>query len=104
MNYESLTINSGATLKLREYCARGLPFIYAYNDSDFINFKYSLKIENNETLVNINEVIDFYNSIKNENYIKEMREYAEKNLTWYAKMKPIIEKINKLSKERKVRG
>jgi len=38
--------------------------------------------------------------IKNENYIEEMRQYAEENLIWEAKMKPVIEKINELIEER----
>jgi len=70
-------------------------------DFDFNNFKYSMKIDSNEKPVNIKEVIEFYNSIKNEHYIEEMRQYAEDNLTWDAKMKPVIEKINELIEERK---
>jgi hypothetical protein len=90
-----------SALKNREYCARGIPFIIASEDKDFPkNFKYVHRISQDEKPVNINEVIDFYNSIKNENYIEEMRKYAEKNLTWDVKMKPVIEKINELIKER----
>lgn len=74
-----------------EYCAREIPFVYAYNDLDFNNFKYSLKIENDK-ISNIEKVIEFYDSIKNGNYIEEMRKYAEENLTWNKKMKPVIEK------------
>lgn len=95
-----IDLEYASTLKLREYCARGIPFVYAYNDFDFDDFKYSMKIESNEKPVNINDIIIFYNSIKNENYIEEMRKYAEENLTWDAKMKPVIEKINELIKER----
>lgn len=95
-----INLEKASTLKLREYCARGIPFVYAYNDEDFIDFKYSLKIESNEKPININKIIEFYNSIKNENYIEKMRKYAEENLTWNAKMKPVIEKITKLIEER----
>jgi hypothetical protein len=95
-----IDLEYASTLKLREYCARGIPFVYAYNDFDFNNFKYSMKIDSNESPVNIDKIIEFYNSIKNENYIEEMRKYAEENLTWDAKMKPVIEKINELIKER----
>lgn len=91
----------GSTLKLREYCARGIPFVYGYNDPDFNNFEYSLKIENDETPVNIEKVIEFYDSIKNENYIEEMRKYAEENLTWDIKMKPVIDKMKELANEKK---
>lgn len=95
-----IDLKYASTLKLREYCARGIPFVYSYFDFDFNDFKYSMKIDSDEKPVDIEKVIEFYDSIKNENYIEEMRKYAEDNLTWEAKMKPVIEKINELYKER----
>lgn len=89
-------LTCGSTLKAREYCARGIPFILGYKDYGFSEeFKYIYKIQPNEAPINIDDVISFYNSIKNENYVDEMREYAENNLTWGATMKPIINEINK---------
>lgn len=84
-----------SALKNREYCARGIPFIIASDDSAFKkDFKYILKVEPNETPIDIKKVIEFYNSVKDKDYTNEMRKYAEKNLTWEAVMKPVIDAIN----------
>lgn len=83
-----------SALKSREYCARGIPFIISSDDDGFnSDFKYRLKIEPDESPVNINKIIEFYDSIKDCNYVEEMRSYAESNLTWEAVMKPVIDAI-----------
>ncbi|AEX85651.1 glycosyltransferase [Marinitoga piezophila KA3] len=87
-------LKKGAILKLREYCSRGLPFIYGYDDSDFDSFKYAFKVPNNSSIIHINEIIDFYEKFKDRDYINEIRKYAEKNLSWAVKLKPIIEKLS----------
>ncbi|MDN5343662.1 MAG: hypothetical protein PWP28_2542 [Oceanotoga sp.] len=91
-----------SALKNREYCARGIPFVIASDDSDFPeSFPYVYRISQDETPVNIEKVIKFYDSIKNKNYIEEMRKYAEKNLTWDIKMRPVIERIKELANEKR---
>lgn len=94
----------GATLKVREYCARGIPFIIAYDDCDFPeSFEFLKKFPADESIISIEEIINFYDSIikKHQNYSNEMRKFAEKNLSWEAKMKPVIEKIHELLEVRK---
>ncbi|GAB6117183.1 glycosyltransferase family 4 protein [Thermoanaerobacter brockii subsp. lactiethylicus] len=94
----------GSTLKVREYCARGIPFIIAYDDCDFTeDFEFLKKFPADESFVNIEEIISFYESIirKHPNYPEKMREFAEKNLSWEAKMKPVIKKIQELLEGRK---
>lgn len=88
-------IHEGDTLKAREYCARGIPFVIGYNDSDFKeNFKYILRTESNEDFIDINKILDFYNGVyKDKNIRDNMRVYAEKNLTWKSKLELIINKI-----------
>lgn len=87
-------LTCGCTLKVREYCARGIPFIVGYIDNGFkSNFDYMLKIEANESDVDIYKIIEFYDSIKDHDYIKEMREYAEEYLTWEATMESMINLI-----------
>ena len=50
------------TLKNREYAARGIPFIYSEMDSDFDNQPYILKAPANEEPIDIEELINFYQS------------------------------------------
>lgn len=87
-------LNDGADLKSREYCSRGIPFIFGYEDKDFSeNFKYALKVTNDSSNINIKDIIKFYKSLENNNISEEMRKYAEDNLTWNKKMKIILKKI-----------
>jgi hypothetical protein len=87
-------LKSGSTLKIREYCARGIPFVIGYRDDDFsYDFKYKYTVVGDDSSINILEIINFYNSIKNDDYIKEMRKYAKEKISWDAKMKPVISRI-----------
>ena len=47
------------TLKNREYAARGIPFVYSENDSDFDKQPYVLKIPADESPIDINKIIEF---------------------------------------------
>lgn len=92
-----------SALKNREYCARGIPFVIASEDQDFPEtFPFVYRIPKDDTPVDINQVIKWYESLIKEhpNYSMEMRKYAEQNLSWDAKMKPVIEKIKELAREK----
>lgn len=96
-------LTGGSPLKAREYCARGIPFVIAYDDWDFPEtFPFVYRIPKDDSPVDINQVIKWYESLIKEypNYSIEMRKYAEENLSWDAKMKPVIEKIKELAKEK----
>jgi len=84
-------------LKNREYCARGIPFIISFNDLDFPeDFPYIKKIPANDSAVNIEEIINFYINIEDKfpNYIENIKNYAEKNLSWEIKLKPVVDVLN----------
>jgi len=83
-------------LKNREYCARGIPFVMSFNDLDFPeDFPYIMKVPADDSAVNIEEIINFYINIKDRypNYIEGIRNYAEKNLSWETKLKPVVDVI-----------
>ncbi len=92
-------MNKVSTLKLREYCAEGLPFVYAYDDSEFDNYRFAKKFSNDDDPIDINEIVSFYNEIKTENYYEIMRDFARKNLTWDVQMKPVIDVIEEHYKD-----
>ncbi|MGB9821334.1 MAG: glycosyltransferase [Pseudothermotoga sp.] len=97
-----IRLKTGSILKSREYCARGIPFIIGYEDPDFPQiFKYVFRVPADETPVDIESVVAFYDRIKNENYALEMRKYAEEHLVWSVKLKPVVETIRKLSQDKK---
>jgi hypothetical protein len=94
-------LRAAATLKTREYCARGIPFVISYDDVDFPDdFPYMLKVPADESPVDIEQILRLYDRIKEKEFVKEMREYAEKNLSWEVKLKPVIDEINRLLDEK----
>jgi glycosyltransferase involved in cell wall biosynthesis len=79
-------ITQTSPLKSREFCARGIPFIYSCYDNDF-NIPYAYQLEADNEPINIDEVVNYFKNICITNeYNIEMREYAQKNLTWDSKM------------------
>lgn len=100
MNRIGLT--EGATLKVREYLARGIPFVLGYKDTDLqgneriAKFYHQLDISAIE-LLDFNEVLAFVKNvyaIKNHNVI--MRDFALDNLDFSVKMKSLKEFIASL--------
>ncbi len=83
-----------SSLKAREYCARGIPFIDSGEDDDFAkDFKYRWVVPADESEINLTDIFKFYKSLKGEHYNLVMRNYAIHNLDWSKKLEPIIKKI-----------
>ena len=78
------------TLKNREYAARGIPFVYSETDDDFENMSYILKVPHDNSDININELILFYNNlIINPTEIRA----SISHLSWNNQIKNIIDQI-----------
>lgn len=77
-------IKNGSPLKTKEYCARGIPFIIGYDDLSFNeDVEYIMKVENDNTPIDMCKVIDFYEFTQNKNNLPYiMRDFAERNLSW----------------------
>lgn len=84
----------GSTLKVKEYCAKGIPFIISYKEKELDDdFRYFLKVPANEDPIDINKCIEFYDKIKKYNYKNEMHKFAEERYDWKIQMKNILDKI-----------
>lgn len=74
---------SNSTLKSREYCARGIPFIYGHHDPDFsssdLQGKYCLEFPANESLIDFKLVANWL-----KNLIQQEPDVAEKMRNWAA--------------------
>ncbi|MDI1235290.1 MAG: hypothetical protein PSX81_13495 [bacterium] len=91
-------LNEAAVLKAREYFARGLPFAYGYTDPDLstleIAKKYCFKVENNDSILNLNLIINFIKEVyADPMHTIAMRKIAEEKLDWNVKMKKIKDHI-----------
>ncbi len=78
------------TLKNREYAARGIPFIYSENDTDFDKKPYVLKMPADETAINIEDIIRFYQHLNISP--QEIRSSIE-NLSWKNQMKRVTDAL-----------
>jgi glycosyltransferase involved in cell wall biosynthesis len=91
-------LHEATTLKAREYCARGIPFIYGIDDLDFpSDFSYILHIPADESSVDMAEVIRFAETVYSDlSFSIKMREYAKKSLDWSfktMKLKQFLESL-----------
>lgn len=78
------------TLKNREYAARGIPFIYSENDSDFEQMPYILKVAADETPVDIAKLITFYNGLSlSPNEIRD----SIRHLSWKNQMQKVLNAV-----------
>lgn len=81
------------TLKNREYAAKGLPMIFSENDLDFKNVDFVYKIAPDESLIDIEKIIEWYKSLKITS--QKIRKFSEK-FSWDIQMKKVVDEINKL--------
>lgn len=86
-------LDRGAPIKLREYCARGIPFIYAYEDIGFNgNEEYLMNLPNSSEKIDIKTIVEFYEKIKdNKELSYKMHETAKEKFTWSGILKPVTE-------------
>ena len=78
------------TLKNREYAARGIPFIYSETDTDFDQKTYVLKLPADESVINIEDIIRFYNGLNISP--QDIRDSIE-DLSWKNQMKRVLDAI-----------
>ena len=79
------------SLKNREYAARGIPFIYSEIDDDFEHMSYVFKISPDDSPVNIDIVVEFYNSQVWDR--QEIRNSIINTLSWKSQMQKVIDSI-----------
>jgi glycosyltransferase involved in cell wall biosynthesis len=91
-----LGLERSSSLKTREYCARGIPFVLASEDPDFErDCPFVLHVSADEGPVDIAAFAQFMKELaeRHPDYPSEMRRYAETHLTWKAKLEPVIQHI-----------
>lgn len=84
---------SATPIKTREYCSRGLPFVYGYEDDGFSGKEsYVHKISNSPKPLDMTEVIALYErTVEKKDIIDEMRSYAEESFSWDVLLKEVVE-------------
>lgn len=92
-----IDIHYGTSIKSKEYLAKGLPIITSCdNDCVDQSFKYCLRFEEDDSDIDVNRIVDFYNMIRKtgvEQVRNEIRRYAKQKVDIGVVMNPIIEYI-----------
>lgn len=88
-------IKTAISLKLREYMARGLPFMYAVEDVSVPwPERFCVKVSNDDSLVDLKAVRDFVMTVRTTpGFASEMRAYACENMSWQDVLRDVFHKV-----------
>lgn len=91
-------LTKGAVLKTREYMARGLPFIYGYEDPAIDDgFPFTLRFPADESPIDYNKVVEWMKKVNAvSNVSEQMREYARNHMSWEIIFRKIFDKVDSL--------
>ena len=94
-------LKEASILKAREYCARGIPFIYGIPDPDFpADFPYILHLPTDESPINIEQILTFAQEVcADPDHLQKMRHYAEEHLDWSVKVEKLKNFLETLVEE-----
>lgn len=100
-------LSETSELKVREYCARGIPFFCSAEDGDFPpDLSYRLKVPSEEDPIDVKELADFAEkTAADKKHPLIMRNHASLHLDWTAKMERLASFFNEvIQKGRRTRA
>ena len=89
-------LSATSELKVREYTARGLPFLCSVTDPalEHAEEPFWLKVANDDSVPDMQEIVDFAMKMRQDpDHPAKMRAYAQKYMTWESQYAPIFEKL-----------
>lgn len=82
------------SIKNKEYCAMGLPFVCSSDDLSFSKeYKYKYMVSSDDELFSIGGIIEWYKSIYNDDYKLIMRKYAQEKLNFEQNYKKVFDSM-----------
>lgn len=83
------------TLKLREYMARGLPFVYAVDDPSVPDEpRFCLRLSNDDAPLSMEEIVSFARRAKEDAEApRDMRAYAQAHMSWSGVLGRVFERV-----------
>ena len=89
-----LSLELFSPLKHREYCARGLPFIYDGNDDGFLDVEFAMSVGMCDDPIDIDNVVSFAEKLRCESEMpQKIRAHAERDFGWSGVMSEVISSI-----------
>ncbi len=89
-------LESASSLKTREYCARGIPFVCAGPDRSFDeSFPFALPVPTGESAIDLASIAADYATMLEHHGdpAAEMRAYAAENLSWKTRLSAIMQVV-----------
>jgi len=86
-------VNINSSLKHREYCSRGVPFIYSGTDPDFDQCNFIQRFEEDDSVITIDSLKRFYDHVRQLTEAKMIRSHAEQNLSWNVKIQHVTNRL-----------
>jgi len=86
-------LESASSLKTREYCARGIPFVFAGTDQSFDeSFPFALRIPVGDEPIDLSNILTEYATMigQVDDPAGQMRSYAAANLSWKTRLSEIM--------------
>jgi glycosyltransferase involved in cell wall biosynthesis len=86
-----------STIKSREFCARGLPFVLGHADRDFgPALPFVFHAPANDAPLDVAALAAWYDGLRADqpDYPAAMRAYAEQRLGWATKMQPVLDYLD----------
>lgn len=80
-------------LKIREYTARGLPFVCSVDDPalQFAGEPFWIKVSNDESIPDMQQIVDFANTMRaDREHPKKLRAYAQQYMSWEGQYAPLM--------------
>jgi len=92
-------VKTASNLKAREYCARGIPFVYAGYDPAFEEAgEFALKVNSDEKEINIQTLVEFYYAFSKKKISSiDIRGYAERRLGWDIMLVPVVDHVRRMN-------
>ncbi|HEX2980092.1 MAG TPA: glycosyltransferase [Anaerolineaceae bacterium] len=88
-------LEGASSIKVAEYCARGMPFIFAGKNKLLEDQPYWRELPNDETPVDIEEVIQFANEVWEIPDVQvRMRAYARHCMSWENQLRTVLEQVD----------
>jgi glycosyltransferase involved in cell wall biosynthesis len=90
LTMHKIGLTEAAALKVKEYMARGIPFILGYSEVDLIGKTEEdlicLKLDNTDALIDMNKIVEFTSKCENNKKLAErMRVFAKENVDYSIK-------------------
>lgn len=92
----------GSTMKAREYCARGIPFVYSFPEKGFNgDERFALRLPNDDTPIDMDAIISFADEMAADTEVRyRMRRFAEDHFDWKVQMGKVLTTLESAAESR----